>query len=1572
MNNFLLQLIGDCKMTPRKSWVVTSSTSDGSSSSGANILSRLSSDRLKRDSTPEFNSSYHYKDENVEFDSPEPPNVVSNDDCFVDKQNADLNSDLLVDNSSVSISGVNSSQFSKIRKTDLLNSEPNPGTSRRDTYFVEDEPIVMEQNKTPAPRRSILKCSKTTKPNRSRSSCRMVQFARLPKSDSRINKISKSRFNSGSNFFVTSDENESDHQQDSKQAMNFNVEEYDDDLDGVQPLDNSVASLIVSPILDNSSVNKSIKRGSRGNKVMSLINSFEKRTNESPKHSIRASDLLSMSGLKYVDTLSENDSINNSNLLQESISSSRRINLENIFESEDSLKNISCDHENESMSQDINNSVQNIEMISNETNLLNDTETENNSCKNLPENVSYCEYNFALPLNIHPQTNSGIITETSVSEDQPIFVEPENIEIITSSSFETGTNQLNVSHNLNNYFKTTTITSSNTFDNADNETENTDTQGCEKICTNEIERSNVIELTENSIKAKDVSEYTNESICVENNQSEVQSNVSKLEKSTSEENDNGILEIIVDKDQSDVLKNVSKSANEQSSNEESPSKVVECMSKMINISVDELETSFSQQTETVAESFVFIEKDDLQKSFEKNKTSETVVNTNAASTKNFNESLDNDCNELDTVLTGQFSSKNNDKTLISETENSILQTNYIHSKNSLNTLSTIKSVELVNKDIDSSASKTTLSVKDNVDVNDSISVENPIVFELSTRTIEIEPSIVQKSNSNSTTIAIDRSICNLSIDSLEEVPSGNVKNNSQNENLTNISNLNHSKQLNKSVQSMVNASTVDNDVRNTCSSKKNKKLNVSHIDRMEGNENIQKSPNNLEHTSSTTTIDTSIGKPRFESTPWTSAKSSKTPKHATNEISNEPPHNDSDNMDKQRRSRSITPFPEPELWAQMMKDFNASVKKASISQNKSVNLSSCSKILFNQESNPCQVAIKITTEEELISDYTNVTNNTSHIQKENTIRHSLRSSYSPSNTQKSINEYDLGERSYRNKNKSMTKTSNVSKSKNTNNTADVLKRKSSASPSSSKTLSTKSKKTNLETSTDTALEHSTSKTEHDNNSDSSLSKSLLMSNKTKKMTRKEKTCSSPTLPPPRRNLRGRVIKNESIKKHTKVNKIVSVELTTSSDTEMSPSTSRSTQSSRRKLRRNEHNLNNEELKPPVQDNNECTSVSFKTNTSKLEENNKSNKSTLPTKTYITRRNTSLIESSLPMLDKKNKTSSPVKTKSTNVGKTIKTKKLQPKQLSSKPIKTSLNDSSEYETISEGEDDSQNSQLVEVNKENMKKKVSSNVVLQVSKRGRKRAAETPIFQPNAKGPKHDISSKVASTTISHHSNSPQKLLSSEIKLAEIQIPNDSSLVSTRVTRKEKQKTVEKIHSKKRVIISEDSSDSAPSARKITRNNIKAINCEIKSEDSDSAPSVRRATRNRVQAKNSSDSAPPVRKTRNNSQAKKAEINSEDSSDSAPSLRKVTRNNVHNKNSSDSVPLAKKTTRSKAQAKKSEINTEDSSDSAPSNHKMTRKAAKDKENEINKSTTPKSRVRNTNTKESKTRTQVKMNM
>jgi hypothetical protein len=329
--------MGDSKVTQRKSWVVTH-TPNNSSSNGVHVLNRLSCERLKRDSTPEFNSSYHYADENVEFDSPEPPNMI-NDEHSTSSRAEGKAEDFYLDVTSES-------------NIVDLHSDPEPqlGTSRRDTYSLDNVPVVVEQN-TPAPRRSILKCSKTAKPNRSRSSCRMVQFARLPNTDSRI-KISKNRLHSGSNFIVSNNQViDTNHSDDSKKDVLFDAEEFDDDLDGVQPLDSSVSSLINSPILDISNLNKSSKRGSRGNKVMSLVNSIEKRANESSIHSIRASDLLSMSGSKHNNTSPESNTIVSENSI-----SSRRINLENFFEAEDSLKKISC-NENENTIQNTDKSL---------------------------------------------------------------------------------------------------------------------------------------------------------------------------------------------------------------------------------------------------------------------------------------------------------------------------------------------------------------------------------------------------------------------------------------------------------------------------------------------------------------------------------------------------------------------------------------------------------------------------------------------------------------------------------------------------------------------------------------------------------------------------------------------------------------------------------------------------------------------------------------------------------------------------------------------------------------------------------------------------------------------------------------------------------------------------------------------------------------------------------------------------------------------------------------------------------------------------------------------------------------
>lgn len=434
----------------RKSWVIPSTSDDFSPKrNNLNSLPRLSSDSLNIHS----NCSTNYQNDDVEYDTSE--YSLPNDEQSVDISTATLFANNSInENPSKSINNQdddNHSQLKNIEINNLPDSELEPSSSRRDTYSIEKEQIVTEQSTTPAPKRSILKCSKTTKTIRSRSSCRMVQFARLPKSDSKI-KMSKNRFNSGFNV-VTDKINETDVFQNSKEVMQIDGEEYDDDLDGVQPLDNSISSLFNSPILDNCSTNKSSKRGSRGNKVMSLINSFEKRTIDSSKHSIRASDLLSMSGSKHGDSLlSTSDFENNTTMVQESVSSSRRINLENIFVAEDSLKD-TCNLDNETVVTEIDKSlIHSVETTLNSKQDLNNTDTAN-VLDNLSENCFERENNLTLPFNIQSQ-QSSTITVTSPNHSTLVDTEENQVdnEVTNSSLNHKLINISNIS-NVNDHFE---------------------------------------------------------------------------------------------------------------------------------------------------------------------------------------------------------------------------------------------------------------------------------------------------------------------------------------------------------------------------------------------------------------------------------------------------------------------------------------------------------------------------------------------------------------------------------------------------------------------------------------------------------------------------------------------------------------------------------------------------------------------------------------------------------------------------------------------------------------------------------------------------------------------------------------------------------------------------------------------------------------------------------------------------------------------------------------------------------------------------------------------------------------
>jgi len=189
-------------------------------------------------------------------------------------------------------------------------------------------------------------------------------------------------------------------------------------------------------------------------------------------------------------------------------------------------------------------------------------------------------------------------------------------------------------------------------------------------------------------------------------------------------------------------------------------------------------------------------------------------------------------------------------------------------------------------------------------------------------------------------------------------------------------------------------------------------------------------------------------------------------------------------------------------------------------------------------------------------------------------------------------------------------------------------------------------------------------------------------------------------------------------------------------------------------------------------------------------------------------------------------------------------------LPSKPIKTSAKDSSEYESSSETEENTQKPQSIHCppksTKEKTKKKdvsIDNNLSSLSTKRNlreknktsdvsllppktqsRKRAADTsPLSQPNAKGKKCDISSKVANT-VSRASKSPNIRTRNMSKLTVKQNSDNSFPETTMVIKKERKKSTEKVkpksnentQTKKRQLNSDDCSfDSAPSTSKRSR-------------------------------------------------------------------------------------------------------------------------------------------------------------
>lgn len=1523
----MFQLIGDTNLAQRKSWIITNS-SNNTSFNGTHVLDRLSSERLKRDTTPEFNSSYHYEDDNVQFDSPEPPCVISDD--------VSINSAVSMNNPSNSITNQNDNdlQSNHITTNNLPDFDSELSTSRRNTYSIDDGPIVIEQVSTPAPRHSILKGSKTAKTNRTKSNCRMVQFARLPKSDSRI-KLSKSRFNSGSNFIVTNDETNVT-SQDTNNISEFHVEEYDDDLAGVQPLDSSVSSLINSPILDSSNISKSSKRGSRGNKVMSLVNSIEKRYNESPMHSIRASDLLTINESKHGNVSLNNDSPNEASNLEKSSSSTRRINLENFFEIEDSLKDTTCNVENVTMIPEIDKScVQDNETNTNTTNINNDESNTKNTLEN--------DDDSALPSSPQPKSNSNVVENT----DDLILVNSVSDKSIEVNGNHT-TTEINSKFNVSPTLKQDSTKSANKHLMSSDYVENSssahvvnntlncsDTIYSHNDCSKPFEQTSGDLLTNVDKQQNNVSVLLEKSVILEKDNMNIHnSDISK----TVDKSD------IVDEIHVDVQSCISVLSskktnvliNNSTNDEESPSMVVQCMSEMFNATVEEHNKSTcSQQDDNLIDSYVMVEQNDITQSVEKNKLKKSVDKKNINNYCTINESLDkqevnesvieavekqldmvhgnNDTNSNsneETVFDVSMTKTINDKILTSDlisdkinTTNLNLEVNDNISKHNINSSLDFKSTKNI---IDSVLKTKSMDTNVNMSCTDNINSSN--VSEL-TKMSNKKPIILNNITSNNST-QITSDDLNNSVKEKNEVQNNSFESIQQEK-----SSASKSKQLNNSCQSTMVGNKINNE---THSSKAIKKvLRVIHMssessdDDIEIIENKDKTQLNDENV-----LDTSIGKPRYESTPWNSSKNSKTQLNSTTNIQSnntcDIPKTLKNNDQLQNNICSISPLPDLNLWSQMMKDFNESVKKASY-ENSVNSIGGIKKVLFDHNSS----TIEDTEVEELSSNKADFKANVSKIEKKNNIECSLVSCL-PNNTIEACNDIHQTGVSFRNGNSSIPKTidKSTSRSKNVHNSSitktdindlkstncDVIpinKNNSVTETNNSSKMETSMKNESLNvTNTNNTinkklilkiLESEKNKISDNGNesyiNDSNSLRSLNVSNKTnKKVVKTKKINSSPTIST--RNLRARVNNSEPVKNGSKVKiNVIEVSLT-SSDSEINSLPSKNLQAtSGEKMSSKKHN------------NKKNTSI-IETNSNKTKVTEKSKKITA-TKTRFTRSSTTLSELGSSKLNKKNKTLSPVKTKLVKVEKTKKTKnsklnkkKLPKRLLPSNPINTN-SDSSEYEPMSETEENTSKSSLVSIPSKTNKEKIKKRNTKESPKKSQ--LVDVPLTRNREKNKKKDVE------------ENPQLIDPPKTKQRNNQSDNNLSLLPSK--RNQKEKTVESspiissplcTRSRKRVA---DTPISQPNAKgpkwdatlsKTTKTAIPHVSNLSQNQPSSNTKNTQNALKSTV-TQNFDNSLPETivnKKEKSKSivktRGRKRELSSENSFlDSAPSAKKITR-------------------------------------------------------------------------------------
>ncbi|XP_050537156.1 putative uncharacterized protein DDB_G0282133 isoform X2 [Daktulosphaira vitifoliae] len=1062
-----IPVINDCKITPRKSWKI-STVSDNVSSSGARALEHLSLDRLKRDSTPEVNSSYRYVDEEVEFDSPIPLCGEEEED-LADK--GVIVNDTHCDSSKISTKSASNDEVDDNvdwqPTSNIINTpEATSSTSRRDTYCIEDRNISVHQSSTPAPRRSILKTSKTAKTCRSKSANRMVQFARLPRTDSKI-KCTKSKFFSGNSFIVTDDK--------TNETCDKDIEP--DDLEGVQPLDSSITSLTNSPILDSIIVNKSSsKKGSRGNLVMSLVNSFEKRTNETSIQSVRASDLLNSNGSKLECSSSNKSSRNTTNISE----NSRKINLESYFVAEDSMNNVtqeldmvteksfnnvsqcselidensmnnisqnddqlkledseisiqrdeksSADESNKNVSQEesmINDyseiisedeenlvsedslkniteeaklidedSIINVDNTKNkvidstiENSLINGNETINNSTKidltekelinknSMNEDLnrkSIIVYNNLdstdIAKNPYNSTKKSIdyVDYNIISEEISVFEEPERIVVSNNTTDEITPNdnpeeEFNFASPIDicpeEDFKFASPLDTNpenlTIENHSFVKENNST--CEKDDTSQYsemdidvshdQSQNIDKFPEISINKSvipsNLDTYDSvENITIENNINmkskpfeQILKIQSKILNNCSRVNDKSI---IIEKDQS----NVSKHLHSIIGTEETPSQVIQYVSEMMNTSVDKLEASFSKQNVIQEESFVILERDEVNNSLDKSTTcvkNHNIYNRTNESSNNIltpveklNENLSNNTEtQLDRSHGNQVNTSNSDKenSLSDDASNKILpcaldglQVSILESKQNQYNDKTKKSSPIIDisentVDANSFNAHHSQQMESHNLNNFDIKIKENETFIISTdfpvnsgkshnKVIDISDTVNTKSLIKNASIASKSITCN-------EKPLNVIENVLENDDVSIKSVGKLSSRKSKKSLELENAAT--------------------EIITASEDELNDKTDRNLERT-------LNLGKPQYESTPWNGSKNLKLPLNSSTDL---------EISQNENKINSTSPLSNAELWSQMMIDFNESARKASVSTD-TVNAKAVSKILFNK------------------------------------------------------------------------------------------------------------------------------------------------------------------------------------------------------------------------------------------------------------------------------------------------------------------------------------------------------------------------------------------------------------------------------------------------------------------------------------------------------------------------------------------------------------------------------------------------------------------------------------------------